>query len=673
MDNYNNFDGTFDFGSFINFPEDNTMESNNNADFRFPTLEGFSADPLSFSDVQLLPGWDLSQYDANANTFDSFGYSASSVSESPVTTNPDSFAPQAEDFRYLVDSRASADHSARSMKQKRRDAAIDLHLERFMASHSDSQLFPIGSEFSYSDTPSVTYSHESSRQSPVANTPASSTSSSDQSTVPQTGGRELVFDINLNTATNLPKKQKKRTKAQIEDYINARRNGACLKHKKQHKKCNCHEKQSAKSHVDAKARKQRATLSKIPVPAPGVKPTIVEAPALSWSSFMPSVYSHMDDQPFNEETDRDWALLADWERWDDLEHTSMVKMSQQQNSQTVSHGSLLPGRPRAPNTPGLSVSANLQPNVGYSAGGDGSFNHLLGLRNDTSDRHPLNAGQLVTTAGTLSVPLRRTERTSVWGQNISSVRSSVSISSQFVRQNGTVRLSTPIQQGLPTASVLVQLETSRRPGDTSGLMWNNSPLRPGVLVSSAITMLNAQQQPSAPAPRVLPAVPRAHTASQGLPMESSVSVASAAGWEQQTGPISTIPQRPPVASVQQVTQPRSAMDVLATVLAPSFQNTFSELQATNFVDAMFKDVSQAAFVVVQQYYSIFAAVLSSACWMSGLCVVALQGIGQLAMLFRSSFYHLAGEDFRYHKSLTTTCAAELSTSLSFGHPLVLNV
>lgn len=231
MDNYHVYDQGFDFGSFINFPEDNNIESNN-MDIQFPT-EDVSAD-LSLSDMQLIPDMDFSQYDASLNAFDTFEYPASSVDESPLTTNYQSFAPQAEDFRFLVDSWASTDQRSRSMKQKRRDAAIDLHLQRFANAHSDSQLFPTDSEFSFSDSPSNSYS-QSSQQSPVASTPVSSTSNSDRS-VPQTGGRELVFDINLNTATNLPKKQKKRTQAQIEDYINARRNGACLKHKKQHKK-----------------------------------------------------------------------------------------------------------------------------------------------------------------------------------------------------------------------------------------------------------------------------------------------------------------------------------------------------------------------------------------------------------------------------------------------------
>jgi hypothetical protein len=84
MDNYHVYDQGFDFGSFINFPEDSNMESNN-MDLQFPT-EDVSAD-LSFSDMQLIPDMDFSQYAASVNTFDTFEYPASSVNESPLITN----------------------------------------------------------------------------------------------------------------------------------------------------------------------------------------------------------------------------------------------------------------------------------------------------------------------------------------------------------------------------------------------------------------------------------------------------------------------------------------------------------------------------------------------------------------------------------------------------------
>lgn len=46
----------------------------------------------------------------------------------------------------------------------------------------------------------------------------------------------MVLDLNMNATTNLPKKQKPRSQAQKENYIKARKFGACEKHKKQHKR-----------------------------------------------------------------------------------------------------------------------------------------------------------------------------------------------------------------------------------------------------------------------------------------------------------------------------------------------------------------------------------------------------------------------------------------------------
>lgn len=240
MENFEALNDTFDFGSFIHYPEENTESF----DFELPAMDS-TAEALNFSDMQLFPEMDPSQYDASFNLFDGLEYPTGDLTnENPFTTEIEPLAPQADDFRYVVDSWASADHRLRSTKQKRRDAAIDLHLQRFMNAHADPQQCAVDFDFSPSDTPSVTYSQGSSQQSPVGSTSASSSSTStsrstphaDQPAASQAGGRELIFDMNLNTATQLPKKQKKRTKAQLEDYVNARRNGACIKHKKQHKK-----------------------------------------------------------------------------------------------------------------------------------------------------------------------------------------------------------------------------------------------------------------------------------------------------------------------------------------------------------------------------------------------------------------------------------------------------
>ncbi|EEA22742.1 hypothetical protein TMatcc_001597 [Talaromyces marneffei ATCC 18224] len=691
MDNFHHLDQSFDFGSFINFPEDNNMESNN-MDFQFPT-EDISAD-LSLSDMQLLPDMDFSQYDASVNSLDTFEYSASSVNESPLAANYESFTPQAEDFRFLVDSWASTDQRSRSMKQKRRDATIDLHLQRFMNTHSDSQLFPTDSEFSFSDSHSLSYSHESSQQSPVASTPASSASNSDRSTVPQIGGRELVFDINLNTATNLPKKQKKRTRAQIEDYVNARRNGVCLKHKKQHKKCNCHVKQSEKTVMDAK-RKRRAALPKVAMTAPELAATsLSETPStVSRSSFSPSVFSQVDSQSFNEEIDSALASLDDlndMEPWASLvSHTSMADTTQQQFYQSESYG-WSPVRYRNINTP--EVSTNLQTNVEYLPERDESFNQLLGLRDGVSDHGLRNSGGLLTTGGLSGLP----KRISGPRPNISSGQSGVLISSQIGLPNAQGQVSTPTLQMLPTTSSLVPPVASLRlPGGTSTPMQNISPVRPSTPESSTMVLANAQQQPSTPAPHVLPTtsslVPP--VASQGLsvrpglPLETVVPVSN---FGRQTVPTSTLSPLPsmaapvqsrlldiapsPVATVLPAPQLTAAQSlaVLSSILAPGLQAVLSELQASTHAGAMFKDIPKAAYLAVGQFYGISTAVLSAVYWISELCVMALQGMQQVAMPSQSNLYNFA-EQFRQRKPVTNTCASVLSTSLSLDCPMALQV
>lgn len=238
MDASGGLNDTFDFDSFINYPEESTLDVNDVVDFQFPCWHNDSNVPAHLFDMHFTPNMDFSPYDPSVNSFDTVSYPSSSVNESPqTTTSQDFFAPQAEDFRPLVESWASVDQRARSMKEKRRDAAIDLHLKRFVKSHSEPQSFVVPDwDSSISHKPSMTCSYTSAEQNLVGNTSASSTPPNEHSTRPVVAGRELVFDINLNTATQLPKKQKKRTRAQIEDYINARRNGACLMHKKQHKK-----------------------------------------------------------------------------------------------------------------------------------------------------------------------------------------------------------------------------------------------------------------------------------------------------------------------------------------------------------------------------------------------------------------------------------------------------
>ncbi|KAL4988408.1 hypothetical protein BDW68DRAFT_91602 [Aspergillus falconensis] len=176
--------------------------------------------------------------------------------------------PGAQDFssfRDLVESQAALDQRCYSQKEKRRDAAIALHLQRMQdellsemntPSLSSNQLSsPNWSESSLEVTPERSFT--ASTTSPV---PESQTS---PPVGPQSGAApmQLVLDLNMNATTNIPKKQKPRSKAQRENYIKARKYGVCEKHRKQHKRCNCLEKAAAAHLNDNASRAIVGTLS----------------------------------------------------------------------------------------------------------------------------------------------------------------------------------------------------------------------------------------------------------------------------------------------------------------------------------------------------------------------------------------------------------------------------
>ncbi|KAL4819383.1 hypothetical protein BDW67DRAFT_141450 [Aspergillus spinulosporus] len=167
--------------------------------------------------------------------------------------------PDAHDlssFRDLVESQAALDPRCFSQKEKRRDASIALHLQRMQ-----------DELFSEMNTPSLSSNHLSSpdwSESSLEVTPecsflAPTTSAAAESQTsppagPQSGAApmQMVLDLNMNATTNVPKKQKPRSKAQRENYIKARKYGVCEKHRKQHKRCNCLEKAAA-THLKANA------------------------------------------------------------------------------------------------------------------------------------------------------------------------------------------------------------------------------------------------------------------------------------------------------------------------------------------------------------------------------------------------------------------------------------
>jgi hypothetical protein len=445
--------------------------------------------------------------------------------------------------------------------------------------------------------------------------------------------------------------------------------------------------------MDAK-RKRKAALSKVAMPTPGLVTTSPsETPStISRSSFSPSVFSQVDSQSFNEEIDYALASLDetnDMERWANLvSHTSMADPPQQYY-QTKSHD-LSPVRHRNINS--ADVSTNLQTNVGYLPQQDESFDHLLGLRDGISDGGSRNTGGLVTTGGLAGL----TEGTSGLMWNISSGRSGVQTTGLTGLANAQGQVSTPTQQVLPTASPLVHPGTSpRRRGETPTLAQNISPVLLGSPKSSTMVLPNTQQQPSTPIPQVLPTssslVPPAASlgrpVQQGLPLEIVVPASDVA---RQTAPASNLPPLSsvaanvpwrlpvvapsPVASVLSTRQETLAPSLVAlsAVLASGLLTMFGELQASNFTSAMFKDAQQTVYLAIQQFSRISTAFMSTVYWMSELCVMALQGMHQVAMLFQSTLFNFT-EQFRQRSSLTSTCASVLSTSLSIGSPVALHV
>lgn len=147
-------------------------------------------------------------------------------------------------IRNVVCSKAAADPNCISRKEKRRDTAIELYLQRWRdASAEDAGFILDSSMTNFSSPRSAQGSLNTGATSLSPSTPASSISSSKVEveveaprSKPAAGGVEMVLDLNMNASTCLPKKQKPRTRAQRESYINVRRNGACEKHRKQHKK-----------------------------------------------------------------------------------------------------------------------------------------------------------------------------------------------------------------------------------------------------------------------------------------------------------------------------------------------------------------------------------------------------------------------------------------------------
>ncbi|KAL2812394.1 hypothetical protein BJX63DRAFT_247790 [Aspergillus granulosus] len=145
-------------------------------------------------------------------------------------------------FRTMVESQAALDTRCFSRKEKRRDASIALHLQRlqyaplpdFAALPSNTQLSSPDWSVSSLDAMPSEPSYTTPGTSPVSD----SVKSPSPSSGPESGAAsmQLVLDLNMNTTTNVPRKQKPRSRAQRENYIKARKYGVCEKHRKQHKR-----------------------------------------------------------------------------------------------------------------------------------------------------------------------------------------------------------------------------------------------------------------------------------------------------------------------------------------------------------------------------------------------------------------------------------------------------
>ncbi|EFR02800.1 hypothetical protein MGYG_05800 [Nannizzia gypsea CBS 118893] len=221
---------------------------------------------------------------SNASSSSSSSFSAQTTPEPLAGDNCELvFEQVASAFKDLARARAAADPRPISRKQKQRDASIALYLERlrdtcneavaalnsgadstaatidnsaawFNANHvsMSSQHSSSGASSFSTSSPSEGFTEFYSQPQSARSSVPSQSPTLDQSRpqsqqpsppapapAPPSGGIELVMDLNMNTATSLPRKHRPRTETQRQRYLAVRNQGACEKHKKQHKRCTC--------------------------------------------------------------------------------------------------------------------------------------------------------------------------------------------------------------------------------------------------------------------------------------------------------------------------------------------------------------------------------------------------------------------------------------------------
>ncbi|KAL5360224.1 hypothetical protein BJX96DRAFT_165005 [Aspergillus floccosus] len=262
MDHSSTQNEWYDFENFFEFPS-GCLDSNSTSvdsispkeyDLSYNDVEGLEwdsaqlpvSDMVSYESSFVDQALGMSDLNADPNDFLQFppqspkeDLAAPALSNTlpfDIPSNADSFYST---LRLMVESQAAVEPHGSSQKEKRRDAAIAIHLQRLQGtSIPDLELFPEAPGFP--SPPGFSSAHCGPSESPASVSLSESTSkSSTPPSVPDStpGGMELVLDLNMNTPANLPRKQKPRSRAQKENYIKVRKHGACEKHRKQHKRC----------------------------------------------------------------------------------------------------------------------------------------------------------------------------------------------------------------------------------------------------------------------------------------------------------------------------------------------------------------------------------------------------------------------------------------------------
>lgn len=238
---YGQSDEYVDFDQFLDFSPTNDDEYSVSNSISPDTALPYDADVLcnDLPDFSQTAFPDLASYDMSQEP-----YSAHQSADMGWIPEPTPVFDEAmfqgyqpyggsQDFRQMVEAQAAADPRMASAKEKRREAAIALHLQRLCDATALELDMSSDSSTSFS-SPNLSDSMcESFSPQPAS---ASLGSTPVPAPIHAHGGMELVLDLNMNATANLPKKQKPRSQAQKESYIKARKYGACEKHKKQHKR-----------------------------------------------------------------------------------------------------------------------------------------------------------------------------------------------------------------------------------------------------------------------------------------------------------------------------------------------------------------------------------------------------------------------------------------------------